>query len=141
VGAANTAFNYGIYVVLIYIGLGHIAAASISFAIGLLVNFRTQGNLVFKTRNKNSFKLYVVSWIGIYFVNIGSLDLLVRMGVNSYLAGALIIPPIAILAFLVLRFVVFRQTKTSSEVIVHRFYLEGEPPGRENFICGTSFQW
>ena len=111
VGAANTAFNYGIYVFLIFVGFGHIVAASIAFVIGLLVNFRTQGKLVFKTRNKNSFKLYVVSWIGIYFVNIGSLDLLVRMGVNSYLAGALMIPPIAILAFLVLRFVVFRQTE------------------------------
>jgi putative flippase GtrA len=102
----TTAFTY-----FLYIGLGYIAAASISFAIGLLVNFRTQGNLVFKTRNRNSFKLYVVSWIGIYFVNIASLDLLVRMGVNSYLAGALMIPPIATLAFLVLRFVVFRQTR------------------------------
>lgn len=110
VGCINTAFNYGIYAFFIFVGLGHFIAATCSFAVGIVFNFKTHGKYVFRTRNKNSFYLYVVSWVGIYCINVSVLDLLVRSGVDSYLAGALLILPMAVLAFLVLRFIVFRPT-------------------------------
>ena len=110
VGGINTAFNYSVYALCIFAGLGHVIAATCAFAVGMVFNFKTHGKFVFKTRNKNSFYLYVVSWVGIYIVNVTVLDLMVRNGVDSYLAGALMIPPMAVLAFLVLRFIVFRPT-------------------------------
>lgn len=110
VGGINTAFNYGIYALFVYVGMGHIVAATCSFVVGMIFNFKTHAKYVFKTRNRNSFYLYVASWVAIYCVNVSVLDLLVRSGVNSYLAGALLIPPMAILAFLVLRFIVFKPT-------------------------------
>ena len=110
VGGINTAVNYGIYAFFIFIGLGHIIAASFAFVLGMLFNYKTHGKIVFGNSDKNSFYLYVVCWISIYCVNIFVLDLLVRIGVDSYLAGALMIPPMAILAFLVLRFVDFKPT-------------------------------
>lgn len=110
VGGINTAFNYGIYALFVFIGMGHIVAATCSFAVGVIFNFKTHGKFVFKTRNRNSFYLYVLSWVAIYCVNVSALDLLVKSGVNSYLAGALMIPPMAVLAFLVLRFIVFKPT-------------------------------
>jgi len=113
VGGINTTVNYGIYAFLIYVGLGHIIAASCAFAVGMVFNFKTHGKFVFGAGNKNSFYLYVVCWLVIYCVNIGALDLLIRNGADSYLAGLLMIPPMAVLAFLVLRFVVFRSTADS----------------------------
>jgi putative flippase GtrA len=110
VGGINTAVNYGVYAFFIFVGLGHIIAASCAFAVGMVFNFKTHGKFVFGAGNKNSFYLYVVCWLVIYCINIGVLDLLIRSGVDSYLAGLLMIPPMAVLAFLVLRFVVFRST-------------------------------
>lgn len=113
VGSINSAFNYSLYAILIFSGLGHIIASTGAFAAGMIFNFKAHAKFVFKTKNRNSFYLYIVSWIVIYFVNIIVLDLMVRSGVDSYLAGALLMPPLAVLAFVVLRFIVFRPNTTS----------------------------
>lgn len=109
IGGLNTILNYSIYVLLIYIGFGYAFATTISFIIGLVVNFKTQGRFVFNYKSNRPFLLYVVSWIGIYVINLGVLGWLVVKGIDSYLAGALLIPPIAILSFFILKFVVFRE--------------------------------
>jgi putative flippase GtrA len=109
VGAINTAFNYGIYVFLIFIGFGYAIATTVSFVIGLIFNFKTQGIFVFNTKSNKPFYLYLISWLGIYFLNLALLGWLIKIGINSYLAGALLVPPIAVLSFVVLKFVVFRE--------------------------------
>lgn len=109
VGGINTSINYGFYVFLIFVGLWHVTAATLSFVFGVLFNYYTHGRFVFGTLSSGAFRRYVVSWLGLYFANIAVLDLLVRGGVNSYLAGALLVPPMAVLAFIVMRFIVFRR--------------------------------
>ena len=113
VGGINTAFNYSLYAFLIFVGLGHIISATCAFVIGIIFNYNTHGKYVFHTRNSRSFHLYIISWIILYGVNISALDLLIRNGVDSYIAGALLVPPMAVLAFVVLRYIVFRPRKTS----------------------------
>jgi putative flippase GtrA len=111
VGGLNTAFNYGIYALFIYLGAGYFIAATMSFVIGIFVSFLSHGRYVFQSRASpyRSFFLYVVSWIALYVANVSVLGLLVRNGVDSYLAGALMVPPMAVLSFVVLRFIVFRH--------------------------------
>lgn len=111
VGGSNTLLNYCLYALLIYLGLGYALATTIAFIIGLVVNFKTQGRLVFNTNSNRPFFLYVVSWLGIYLTNLWLLGLLIAQGADSYLAGAIMIPPIAVLSFVVLKFVVFREKK------------------------------
>lgn len=114
VGGINTAFNYGIYAFFIYVGLGHVIAATCSFVVGMAFNFRTHGKYVFKDKKKNSFYLYAVSWFVIYCVNVTLLDLMIKNGVDSYLAGILMIPPMAVLAYLILRFIVFKPSEVQA---------------------------
>lgn len=111
-GGINTIVNYCVYAFLIFIGLWHVGAATVSIVFGIIFNYQTHGRYVFGNRSSCSFRRYVISWICLYFANVAALDLLVRSGVNSYLAGALLVPPMAVLAFVVMRFIVFR-VKTS----------------------------
>jgi len=107
VGTFNTIVNYGVYAFLIYSGLWHVTSATISFAFGVFFNYQTHGRFVFGNRSSRSFRRYAVSWVVLYIVNVCALDLLVRSGVDSYLAGALLVPPMVVLAFVVMRIVVF----------------------------------
>jgi putative flippase GtrA len=108
VGGINTAVNYGIYALLLFAGLGHLAAITLSFAVGLAISFRAHARFVFQGGGYSAFALYVGSWLLLYALNVTILDLLVRRGVDEYLAGAILVPPFAILAYFVLRHVVFR---------------------------------
>jgi len=111
VGGLNTMLNYGIYALLIYLGFSYSLAITVAFIAGLMINFKTQGRFVFNSRSNRPFLLYVASWLGIYFVNLWLLGILIANGIDSYLAGALMIPPIAVLSFFVLKYAVFREKK------------------------------
>ena len=113
VGGFNTMLNYGIYALLIYLGLGYTLATTAAFIAGLAINFKTQGRFVFNSKSNRPFLLYVVSWLGIYVTNLWLLGLLIANGIDSYWAGALMVPPIAVLSFFVLKYVVFREKKVS----------------------------
>ena len=114
VGGLNTAIAYGIYALLIYLGNGYIVASTVSFVLGLIISFKTHRRLVFGRHGPQllSFSLYVGSWLILYAINVGSLALLIRAGVNDYLAAAVLIPPMAVISFVVLRFFVFRDRKS-----------------------------
>lgn len=111
VGGLNTMLNYGIYALLIYFGLGYSLATTVAFISGLVINFKTQGRFVFNSNSNRPFFLYVTSWLGIYMTNLWLLGLLIANGMDSYLAGALMVPPIAVLSFFVLKYLVFREKK------------------------------
>ena len=115
VGGLNTALGYGVYALLVYLGAGHVGAATLSFCLGLLTGFHAQGRLVFRNRGLRGFLPYVASWLLIYGAYILSLDALVDSGMNEYLAGALLLPAVAILSFAVLRFVVFRPAASGRD--------------------------
>jgi putative flippase GtrA len=115
VGGLNTAVNYGIYALLVYLGLGYLLAATLSFVAGLVISFKSQRRFVFRSRGKHSFTLFVASWLLIYVIHVSMLGLLVRSGVDSYLAGALLLVPTALLSFAVLRLVVFRERAPAVE--------------------------
>jgi putative flippase GtrA len=109
VGGVNTALNYGVYALLLFVGLGYVLAVTVSFIIGLVINFKTNARLVFDHKGNRSFLPYVLTWLALYFANVQAIGWLVRNGVNSYLAGAVMVPPIAIAAFLAFKYVVFRR--------------------------------
>ena len=115
VGGLNTAVNYGVYALLLFLGLGYLPAATLSFVMGLVISFKSQRRFVFQSSGRASFVRFVASWLLIYVVHVSLLGLLVRGGMGSYLAGALLLVPTALLSFAVLRLVVFREKAAGAE--------------------------
>ena len=109
VGGINTAVGYAIYALGLYI-TGHVAAASaLSLIVGIGFSFKTHRRFVFAAEGPQArpFLRYVVAWLVVYAVNLGALTALVRSGMNGYLAGAVLILPVAVIAFAVMRLLVF----------------------------------
>lgn len=102
VGVLNTAFGLGLYWLLLALGLGPQPALALSFAIGVLWNFRTHARLVFDTKGYGRFLPYAGAYGVIYVVNALSLRFLLINGTDKYLAQAILVLPMAVLAFILI---------------------------------------
>lgn len=108
VGVLNTAFGYGLFVLLIWLGLPHPYAMGIGTIIGVLFNFQTTGKLVFSGAHWRLLARFVSAYVLIYLLNLGGVALLLGWGLNVYLAGALLLLPMAGVSFVTLRLFVFK---------------------------------
>lgn len=107
VGILNTAFGYGTYAAFLYIGLHYAAASFLATILGVVFNFFTTGRLVFQNSdNSRIFGFFLVYGI-VYVFNLAGLSLLDKLQFNLYLAGLIMIPPAAILAYVLNRRFVF----------------------------------
>lgn len=109
VGIINTAFGYGTYSLLIFLGLNLFFAQVISYVAGVSFNYFTFTRHVFRDRQRS-----VVSFGGAYvfnyFVNVGLLALFHRF-MGPYAAGLAAALGASIVNFFVLRYVTFRKTR------------------------------
>lgn len=105
VGALNTGLGYAVYALLLGAGLDFRIATTVAFCVGLAVGFRAHSRLVFGAPGR--FERYASSWIAIYLAHLAALTLLVRAGVDAYLAGAILLVPNVALSFVVMRYYVF----------------------------------
>jgi len=109
VGGVNTAISYGIYAGLVFMGWHYAAANLVAVAAGVVVSFTTTGRLVFGHRDNRRFGRYVVAWGGIYVTSVSIIGVMLRLTGDPYAAGALAIPPIAVMSYVAQRFFVFRS--------------------------------
>lgn len=109
VGMINTAFSYSLYAFFIFMGLRIPMASFVSLLLGIIFSFTTQGALVFGNATRLTFVKFFLTWMIIYFVNVKIIEEFVRMGLNAYYSGALATFPVAVLSYLILNFIVFRQ--------------------------------
>lgn len=104
VGALNTAFGVGTYLILIYFGVPYAWAVMISTILGVLFNFKTLGILVFNNRKNSLIVRFVLCYVVAYFVNIGLIALMLKfMVLNEYYAGICATPVVALLSFFMQR--------------------------------------
>lgn len=100
VGVLNTLFGYSLYSLLLFLGVHYAGATTLASGIGALFNFKTIGLLVFTNRdNRLIFRflgMYIITWT----LTIGLLWLCDQFGINLYLAGFVVVFPVAILSFL-----------------------------------------
>lgn len=108
VGVINTGISYGIYVLLLYVGLNYALANFGSLVLGIGVSFFSQGRFVFGNSSIGRLPRFVLLWGTLYLVNIGLIALFLRLGINAYLGGALALVPITLLSFVCQRYLVFR---------------------------------
>jgi putative flippase GtrA len=116
VGGVNTVFGYGVFALLILLGLHYVIAALLATICGVLFNFKTTGTIVFRNKdNRLIFRFFGVYLIT-YLLNIGLLKIFDMYGVGSLIAQAIIVLPLAFVSFLLMRKFVFNiQDKKQSE--------------------------
>lgn len=107
VGVINTLFSFGIYVVLLWLGLHFAAANLLATVAGVFFSFRTHGNWVFNHREWSALRRYLPVWGLCYALNVGLIALFVHSGFDAYIAGALAILPTVAVAYILQRRFVF----------------------------------
>jgi putative flippase GtrA len=110
VGGVSTALSYGLYACLVFLGLNYAVANLAALVAGILFSFRTQGRFVFGNRDNRLLGRFVLCWALLYGVSVAFIRQMMALGMDGYVSGALAIPAIAVLSYLVQRFIVFRPT-------------------------------
>lgn len=107
VGGVNTVFGYSVFALFIILGFPYVLAALLSQICGILFNFKTTSTIVFKNRENRLICRFFGVYLFTYLLNIGLLKLFDMAGVGSLIAQAIIVLPMAVVSFLLLRKFVF----------------------------------
>ncbi len=112
VGFMNTVFSYMVYAICVTILSRPTLSLAISYVIGILFNFQTTGRIVFKNKNNTLIFKFFLSYLTTFFINRYFLDTLVStFHVDKYLSQAILVFPIAMISFLLLKHFVFVESK------------------------------
>lgn len=115
VGGLNTAFGVGVYCLAIFVGLPYYIATLLSNVLGVCFNFITTGNLVFRNSDPRLIFRFVGTYVIIYFVNTAVVKAFILLGLNSYWAGIIATPVVAVCSYSLLKFFVYRKSKNQHE--------------------------
>lgn len=108
VGVLNTLFSYTIYALFVSFGLGANLSLFLQYIIGVLWNFKTTGVIVFKSSNNRLLLRFVLCYVFTFVLNSVSLRFLLNY-TNEYIAQAILVLPVAIVSFLLLKVFVFKN--------------------------------
>ncbi|UII70124.1 GtrA family protein [Pseudomonas sp. HN11] len=101
VGMMNAAFGYGCFAVFTYLGLHYSAALLLATVLGVIFNFKSTGALVFNSNNNGLIFRFVIGYVVVYGVNLSGIALFSLFGVTPYVSGLILVPPMAVLSFLI----------------------------------------
>ncbi|SIT50136.1 putative O antigen biosynthesis protein [Paraburkholderia piptadeniae] len=99
VGGLNTLFGYGVFTLMIYAGCHYSVAIAGSTILGTLFNFKSTGALVFKSHDNSKIVRFLLVYVVVYCVNVLGVGMLMRLGMNAYYSGMVMILPLALLAY------------------------------------------
>ena len=114
VGGINTAFGYGVFALLLFVGGHYALAALLSTVAGVIFNFFTTGRLVFVNRDNTRILRFVLIYGILYGWSVLMLRLGLLLGVNAYIVGAVLLLPNAFSAYFLQKHIVFNIDKTRS---------------------------
>lgn len=106
-GVVNTAFGYGLYAGLIWLGLDRYVAQAVGYVLGTGFNYLTYSRHVFTDAGPAKAR-FALSYGVNYLINLGGLALVSHVIANPYLAGAVTTLGVVALNYVVLRRLVFR---------------------------------
>lgn len=107
VGSLNFLFYYTIFASLHLLGMTPTQAVVIATVVAVLFNFFTTGQMVFGNKRVRLLPRFISVYVVQTLLNIGSLRLLIAVGVPVLIAEALVIGVLAILTFFALKHLVF----------------------------------
>ena len=110
VGFMNTMISYIIYAIVVTILGRPSLSLGISYIICVFINFQTTGRIVFKNKNNSLIIKFFLAYVTTFIINRYFLDLFVtKLGIDKYLSQALLVLPIAMISFLILKYLVFSK--------------------------------
>jgi putative flippase GtrA len=107
VGGINTVFGYSVFALLIYLQLHYVLATLLAQICGVLFNFKTTGTIVFRSKDNRLLLRFALVYVFTYLVNIGLLKLFDMADVGSLVAQAIIVLPLAVVTFVLMKKFVF----------------------------------
>lgn len=125
VGGINTLFGYGLYAFLLFIHLHYALASFLGTVGGVLFNFRTTGTIVFKNSDNNLLFRFVAVYFVTYVVNVGCLRIFALYHANMYIAGLVLVVPVALLSYTLLKKFVFRGDRHEDDQRDHTMLQRG----------------
>lgn len=106
-GVLNTAFGYGAFALLVWLGLNMFVAQLVSHLAGMVFNYFTFSRHVFRDCPPDKIR-YVLSYAGNYAMGLAGLAVVSRAISSPYLAGLVTLVVVSALNYFLLRFFVFR---------------------------------
>ena len=111
IGALNTVFGYAVFSLFLFLGFHYAVASLLATIVGVLFNFLTTGRFVFNNRDHSLLGKFFLVYAVVYGCNVGALKILDALAVNLYLAGALLLLPLALLSYILNKQFVFEVKK------------------------------
>lgn len=111
VGTLNTGFSYGVYALLLYLGLEYKLANLGSLSASIVLGFKAHGKFVFNNADNKLFLRFFIGWLVIYGFNIFIIGQLLKLGFNAYESGAMALPPVVLCSYLLQKLIVFKPKK------------------------------
>lgn len=118
IGATNTLLLYLLYVLLVFLGLHHQLALFLDYVVGVFFGYMLNRYWTFSDREKinKSFLKYVLTYIGIYFSNVISLEILVSyLNIGVIYAQFVSLILVVFLSFILQNKWVFKSTNPVCE--------------------------
>lgn len=110
VGVLNTLFGYSLFALFIFLGINYPVAVLLATILGVLFNYKSIGKLVFDHKGDSRLFHFVSVYVLIYLLNVSGLWALDIVGLeNKYIAGAMLLVPLAVVSFVLNKKFVFNQ--------------------------------
>jgi putative flippase GtrA len=99
VGGLNTLFGYGLFALLLALGLPYPYALFLATCIGVLFNFKSTGKLVFKNSSNALLIRFILLYVFIYLFNLAAIKIFNIFLDNLYWSGMIAMLPSALLSY------------------------------------------
>lgn len=111
VGLLNTVFGYAVYSGFVYLNYSYLISLFIATIIGIVFNFFSIGNIVFRSAGGLLvFLRFVFAYCMVYVSNALLLRLLINnIGLNPYYGQALCLPQSIIVSWILMNYWVYRK--------------------------------
>lgn len=109
VGILNTIFGYSLFALFIYFNIHYSLAVFLSTLLGVLFNFKTIGNLVFKSNDNSLIFRFILVYVILYLCNISLISLSNKILNDYYLSGLIATICCAVISFMLNKKYVFKE--------------------------------
>jgi putative flippase GtrA len=106
----NTLVGYSLFSLFLLLNFHYTLAVFSSTVLGVLFNFKSIGKFVFNSNNNERIYHFIGVYVLLYLLNVSGLWGLSSIGMeNMYVAGAILLAPLAIISFILNKNFVFNQ--------------------------------
>lgn len=111
-GAANAAFGYSIFALLLWAGINMYLAQIIAHIIGVIFNYFTYSRHVFRTESSARIR-FVISYVANYGISLIFLALAIMVVKSPYIAGLISIILTSVVNYFILKRLVFVRNEAA----------------------------